>query len=118
MSKKTKCDICDKELYNYEIQSLSDSDWLITCKAHREYRNVTQLWKIKQILGYEYERPLSRCSICLNKISAEELELTMPDDLWIVCEEHAPYRHELDFFKTRTELKIDIFNRRPPYEIR
>ena len=109
MSKKTKCDICDKELYKYEIQSLSTSDWLITCRAHREYKNVTQLWKIKQILGYEYERPLLRCAICLNKISAEELELTMPDDLWIVCEEHAPYIHEIDIDKIRNELGIDIY---------
>lgn len=103
------CQICDKQLYNYEFQSLSPFDFTVTCIKHREFRRVTQVWKMRQMLGYEYEKPIKpRCAICLNKISDDELELTMPDDMWVVCDEHAPYRNDRDIDKTRAELGIYI----------
>ncbi len=102
------CQICDKQLYNYEFQSLSPYDFTITCIKHREFRRIKQVWKMRQMLGYEYEKPKPRCAICLNKISDDELELTMPDDMWVVCDEHAPYRNDWDIDEARAELGIYI----------
>jgi len=102
------CDICDKELYTYEIQSMNPFDYAMTCSKHKEFRGTMQVWKIRQLLGYEYKSPIARCAICLNKISNDELELTMPDDMWIVCEEHAPYRNIFNIDKVRAELGIYI----------
>lgn len=52
------CAVCDKELTDEEISTISPYDFSVVCKSHIEYRNSFKIDLVRLSLGYRVDSSL------------------------------------------------------------
>lgn len=89
-NKMESCAICDKELTTDDIQSMRNSDTILTCREHNMYGGyrLKELAKIRAGIIDYYPDSLKKCSICHSDLNQNDMDLMGTDSVIPTCEKH------------------------------
>lgn len=108
MSKVHKCQICDKEIsqddVNFVLQASEMKLQNLTCEEHRPYGKAVQIWKVREMLGLPYVKPMAKCEICDSPITDDELECVDMGQMIITCENHIQHMYSCNLFEVKKDL--------------
>ena len=104
-----KCGICGVVV---DQRTITPFDYIYSCDEHRLYAQCPQPDVIKKRLGLisEYSDHMKSCSICKEKLTAEELNSISELDFLITCNMHreVKYWHQIDGAKLWFQFKASV----------
>lgn len=84
------CHICEKELTNKELCSITPYDQLVACENHRQYALYANIHIAKKIAGVisVYPPEVTKCGICSVELTQTEIDTLDKLNVTITCEKH------------------------------
>lgn len=85
---KLKCHICDRNLSNEEIGTLSEHRFNDTCLDHRHFSNSFNRITIRISKAYPVDSADLKCAVCGKKLSLAIISNLSYDDFHLTCSDH------------------------------